>query len=162
MLPEALQAEVLREALDAVRGEPEDWATAKALSFLIPKLSPDLLPETLAVAKGLRSESHRVQALTAIAPNLSSELFPEAFSIVNNIRSKSDRIKVLIALSSQMSKMPKDELLPLWQTTRHWLSRLSKQEFAHHVLALAAVIYAIGGQEFVVETLIKIQDVERW
>ncbi|MEY2834270.1 MAG: hypothetical protein RLZZ574_3530 [Cyanobacteriota bacterium] len=163
MLPEALQAEVLREALDAIKGEEGDWATATALLVLIPKLPPDLLPEALAVAKGLHHESYRVQALTAIAPHLSSELLPEAFSIVDGIRSKSDRLKILIVLASQMSKMPKDELLPLWQTMRHslWLS-LSKQDFAHHMLALAAVIYAIGGQESVVETLIEIQDVERW
>lgn len=164
MLPDALQAEVLWEALDAIKGraEDEDWSTATALSVLIPKLPPDLLPEALAVAKGLHYESYRVQTLTAITPKLSSELLPEAFSIVDGIRSRSDRIKVLIALSSQTSKMPKDELLPLWQTTRHWLwLSLSKQEFAHHMLALAAVIYAIGGQESVVETLIEIQDVER-
>lgn len=163
MLPEALQAEVLQEALDAIKSEEEDWEIATALSVLIPKLPPNLLSKVLAVVKGLHHESYRVQALTDIAPHLSSELLPEAFSIVDGIRSKSDRIKILIALASQMSKMPKDELLPLWQTTRHWLwLSLSKQEFAHHMLALAAVIYAIGGQESVVEILIEIQDVERW
>lgn len=203
-LPEKLQAEVLKEALDAVKeerklwGEEADDSVKSALVCLIPKLPPDLLPEALTIARDIRFEPYRAKALIAItaklpellletfalvksikftysdgrlpevyrfqtliaiAPNLSSELLPEAFSIAKDIQSKLYRIKVLIALADPMSKMPRDELLPLWKTIRHWLSR---QELAHHVLALAAVIHAIGGQEAVVEALIKIQDVERW
>ena len=163
-----LPPDLLPEALTIARDIRFEPYRAKALIAITAKL-PELLLETFALVKSIKStysdgrlpEVYRFQALIAIAPNLSSELLPEAFSIAKDIQSKHYRIKVLIALADPMSKMPRDKLLPLWETIRHWLSQLSRHEFAHHVLALAAVIHAIGGQEAVVEAL-TIQDVERW
>ena len=127
-----------------------------ALTAISPYLSSKLMPIYLPELES------KYRALTAISPYLSSELLPEALDIAKEIPLRWDRIPVLIALASRMSKMPKEELLPLWQTTRHWLSQQSGQELANHVLALTPAIYAIGGQEAVVEALMEIQNVERW
>ena len=184
VLQEALYA--ARDEVESAGG----YLFLAPLMVLVPQLPPELLPEALTIARDLPSESDRVTALIAIAArlpkmlpetfalfkntdrnvelirntasNLPPTLLPEAFDIAKNIQSKSDRVTALIALASRMSKMPKDELLPLWQTIRHWLSQQSRQEFARCALALTAVIHAIGGQSAVVEALMEIQDVERW
>ena len=114
---------------------------------------PERLPEVFATVKKIRSEDERAEALAAIAPHLPSELLPAAFDLAKDIRAKKNRLPALIALSSPISKLPEEELLPLWQTIEHLLSQLSRREFAHHMLALAAVIYRIGGEEAVAEAL---------
>ena len=186
-----LPLDLLPEALTIARVIQQKSDRAMALIAITARL-PEVLPETFALVKSIKYESRGIvrkqgyfEAMTAIVPNLllsellpgsgdkrkvpiamaphlSSELLPEAFDIAKDIPLRWDRIPVLIALASRMSKMPNDELLPLWQTTRHWLSQQSGQELAHHVLALTAVIYAIGGSEAVTESLIEIQDVKRW
>ena len=186
-----LPLDLLPEALTIARDIPLESDRAMVLIAITARL-PEVLPETFALVKSIKYESRGIvrkkfyfEAMTAIVPNLllsellpepgykhrvpiamaphlSSELLPEAFDIAKDIPLRWDRIPVLIALASRMSKMPKDELLPLWQTMRNWLSQQSRQEFAHHVLTLTPVIYAIGGQEAVVEALIEIQNVERW
>lgn len=159
-----LPPELLPEALTAARniGSEDNKDNLITVLTAITAQLPEVLPEILAIIKNNQYKSHRVRTLIAIAPHLPPELLPEAFDIAKDIQYERDRIIVLIALASPISKMPKDELLPLWQTIKHWLSQLSRQEFAHHVLALAAVIHAIGGQEAVVEALMETQDVERW
>ena len=165
-----LPPDLLPEALTIARDIPLEGDRTMGLIAITARL-PELLPETFALVKkthqsGLThqigSTYDRVKALTDIAPHLSAELLPEAFDIAKDIQSKRDRTKLLIALASPISKMPKDELLSLWQTMKHWLSQQSRREFAHHTLALAAVIHAVGGQDAVVETLIEIQNAERW
>ena len=164
-----LPPELLPEALTIARDIPLEGDRAMALIAMTAKL-PELLPETFALVKKTHYSRltyqightyNRVKALTDIAPNLSPELLPEAFSIAKNIRSERERITVSIALASPISKMPEEQLLPLWQTMRNWLSQQSRREFTHHVMALAAVIHRIGGQEAVVEAMMT-QDVERW
>ena len=182
---------LLPEALTIARDIQQESDRAMALIAITARL-PEVLPETFALVKSIKYKSRGIvrkqgyfEAMTAIVPNLllsellpgsgdkrkvpiamaphlSSELLPEAFDIAKDIPLRWDRIPVLIALASRMSKMPNDELLPLWQTTKHWLSQQSGQELAHHVLALSAVIHAIGGQEAMVEALIEIQNAERW
>lgn len=114
---------------------------------------PEVVPEVFATVKAIRPEDKYAEALVAIAPNLTSELLPEAFDLANNIQSKRHRLPVLIALSTPISKLPEEELLPLWQTIEDMMSQLSQREFAHHVMALSAVIHRIGGEEAVIEPL---------
>ena len=58
-----------------------------------------------------------------------------------------------MALASPLSSLPKRELSPLWQTIRRSLSFQPEQDFAHSVLAFAAVIHALGGREALIETI---------
>jgi hypothetical protein len=152
-----LPSDLLLEAFTIAKDLESEGDRATAMIAIVARL-PEVPSEIFAVIKNIWSESHRVRVLTAIAPNLSSELLSETFDIAKDIRDRHARIAVLIALASPISKMPKDKLLPLWQTMRNWLSQQFQQQFAHHVLALTAVIYAVGGQEAVVETLMKIQE----
>ena len=157
LVPQLLP-ELLPEALTIARDIQLERERATALIIIAARL-PKMLPETFALFKNTR---YNFKLIRDTASNLPSELLLEAFDIAKDIQSESDRVTALIALASRMSKMPKDELLPLWQTIRHWLSQQSRQEFARCALALTAVIHAIGGQSAVVEALMEIQDVERW
>ena len=177
-----LPPELLPEALNIARNILSKGDRAIALTAITARL-PEVLPETLALIKKTRKSGNtynRVTVLTNIAPNLPPELLPEAFSIAKDIKSERERITVLIALASPISKMPEEQLLPFWQTIKNWLlqqsrpslkqtirnrlfqqSQQSQRELGHHVMALAAVIQAIGGEEAVAEA-VAIQDVERW
>ena len=162
-----LPSDLLPEALTIARDIPLEGDRTMGLIAITARLA-EVTPETFALVKNNHQAGHTyygsVSALVKIAPNLPPNLLPEAFDIAKDIKdARGGRISVLTALASPISKMPKKQLLPLWQTIKHWLSQQqSRRKFAHHVLSLAAVIHAVGGQEAVVEALIDIQDVERW
>ena len=154
LVPE-LPAHLLPAALNLAMNIQPGGDRALALIALAIKL-PELIPEAFAAVKSTRSECTRALSLKTLAPKLPPELLLEAVSITNSFRSERDRITTLIALGSPLSKMPRRKLFPLWQTILRSLSSHPQQDFAHSVLALSAIVHALGGQKAVVETIVSI------
>ena len=165
VLAPELPPDLLSEAANLAKGLRSNryLSNLNRLKVLIATTAklPEMLSEVFATVKKVRSEDERTEALVAIAPHLPPELLPAAFDVAKDMRAKRNRLPALIALASPISKLPEEELFPLWQTIEHLLSQLSQREFAHHVMALAAVIHRIGGEEAVAEALVKIQNAKQ-
>ena len=165
-LPEALRADVMQETLEAARAIEEDWCRSAALSELAPKLPEsmqvDVMQEALDAFVSEEEDWAKAHVLPHVIPNLSPELLFKAFVLAMDLELERDRITALIALAYRMSRLQIDKLLPLWRRILHSLSSRSQRDFMHSLLALAEVVYTLGGREAVAEALVAIQEVGRW
>ena len=141
-LPEALRAEVLREALNAVTDKGKDWANAKALSILVPMLPSELVPKALTAARAIQSKEERAKVLVVLAAKL-PEVVPEAFVAVRDMRSNYTRA---ITLANLVPHLPPELLFEAFVIAQninvrkpHWIVRVNRDR----TIALMAIASAM-------------------
>ena len=157
-----LSLSLLPEAFRAATDIQAEVHRTRAISAVSAKLT-ETIPDAIEAIKNTQSDSMKAFALAMLAPQFPTERLLEAVAIANSLPKESDRITTLIALADPISKMPKRELSSLWPAILESLSAsLSQRNLLRGVLALAAVISALGDRETVAKTIVTIQEIERW
>ncbi len=101
-LPEAQQAGVYAEALDAARAITYGVAPAQTLVALAPHLPEGLLAEALDAARAFTFGRDRARALVALAPHLPEGLLAEALDAARATTNEVDRARALVALAPHL------------------------------------------------------------
>lgn len=165
-LPEALKAQVLREAVAAV-GEmrSSDWSKRDTLAGLLPHMSDDLLQELLQTARASGGWNYLIQALVEYTPNLPEtatvQVLSTALAAVLNIRFEHPA-KELAFLAPKLALLPVAALFPLWRKASSVLAARQRRDLLSGLGALEPVIASLGGQEAATGAYGAIRDVGRW
>ena len=165
-LPEAERGAVLSEALAAARGIGDEENRAWALADLAPYLPEAdrrvVLGEALIAARGIGDELDRSPALANLAPHLPEALLGEALAVAQGIGDADSRARALAALIPGLTALPPQLLYQTWDATLPALASRTRSDLLSDLGILEPTIFALGGQDAVVETFRAIQDVGRW
>ena len=86
----------------------------------------------------------------------------KALAAAREIQSEEHRAKTLSSLADKLSQIQKTPLFDYWRDTLNILSVHTRPNLLSDIKALTPVIFTLGGQQAVKDTVCAIQDVSRW
>jgi len=182
-LPEQDKYYILKETLQKTLAEFEDYkgkidesgggaaylghgflASAEqsrnTLTYLISRLPGALHKEALEAAWIINHS----EPLLKLAPNLAESLLAEALMQVLMLKTSDDvrQSEMLAGLVLQLVNLPSPTLYTIWRKAVHLMVNQTRHRYLSDIRLLIIIIFALGGEKPILETVNSIQKVGHW
>lgn len=153
----------LEQAVAAAKAIEDSTWRETALESLTPRFRELGIPEEmLKIAQTLENDWVRAAIYGRLAPYLSEETLLEALTLAGNIPSSSARMEILASLSPELAKLPRSQLIGLWQGILPVLAARPREELLPDLRALMPVIAVLGGERAPTDTAQAVVEVGQW
>ncbi|MBN2548831.1 MAG: hypothetical protein JXB15_06725 [Anaerolineales bacterium] len=161
-LSQEFRHRVLEETLLTIWGISDEDIQLDILVELTKHLPEDSFMQTLQAIGNIVKLDFWIRFLSRLASRLPENKLVEVFQADQKINDIETRTEAFIRLAPYLAVFSFDSLESLWQETLPILASRTRRDLLSDLAALEPMIFALGGQEAIVEVFHAIQDVGRW
>ncbi len=167
LLPETMRLLAVDQVLREIPLITDAHDIIDLLKVIAPQLQEKQLESVIsaAVAAATSTSTDEIQAktLSHLAIVLKELNRPrQGLAVAQGINNTEARIGALTILTPQLAELPPSDLFLLWQKSLPAMSTRSRKDLLQDLASMTEVIYKLGGEVAVGETLLATQSVRHW